>query len=186
MIPNNSVSTLGNSTVRAQIPPDTYKNNILKAKTCEENKIAPTVSTSPASPNDRLQRFVTFWKIQIGEYWFSWGIFFTMSHITSNAILYCFFFHFSTNLNLTGDSPPPKEVPDMSSATFVSVVSSKNDCLFLNYNLTNVHVAWLGFVWIVFVCVSRTICPICHFFPNQKLLGRWQADSVTGKQSPRV
>jgi len=86
MIPNNSVSTLGNATVRAQIPPDTYKNNILKAKTCEENKIAPTVSTSPASPNDRLQ---------------------------------------STNLNLTGDSPPPKEVPDMSSATFVSVGGDK-------------------------------------------------------------
>ena len=37
-----------------------------------------------------------------------------------------FCFSTATNLNIHGDSPPPKEVPDMSSATFVSVVSKKN------------------------------------------------------------
>merc|ERR1712001_114751 len=31
----------------------------------------------------------------------------------------------ATNLNIHGDSPPPKEVPDMSSATFVSVGGDK-------------------------------------------------------------
>lgn len=36
-----------------------------------------------------------------------------------------FFFSAAANLNIHGDSPPPKEVPDMSSATFVSVVSCK-------------------------------------------------------------
>merc|ERR1711997_239667 len=30
----------------------------------------------------------------------------------------------SANLNIHGESPPPKEIPDMSSATFVSVETS--------------------------------------------------------------
>ena len=59
MIPNNqsSVSTSG---ARAQIPPDTYKNNILKAKTYDENKIAPTASVSSgvSSANERMQGWV--------------------------------------------------------------------------------------------------------------------------------
>ena len=105
MIPNNqsSVSTSG---ARAQIPPDTYKNNILKAKTYDENKIATTASVSSgvSSANERMQRWV--------------------AHLDSIEAYFIFVrFYYSTNLNLTGDSPPPKEVPDMSSATFVSVVS---------------------------------------------------------------
>merc|ERR1719510_728391 len=66
--------------------PDNYKNNILKAKTFDENKIAEATNIGIKHTNDR--------------------------------------FH-SPNLNLTGDSPPPKEVPDMSSATFVSVGGDK-------------------------------------------------------------
>ena len=106
MIPNNKSSVV--SGARAQLPPDTYKNNILKAKTCDENKLAS--SSQGSSGPERM------------------------------------------NLNLTGDSPPPKEVPDMSSATFVSVVS------FVLYHrifwVFRFVIVWFFFVHTSFVSVQ--------------------------------
>ena len=137
MIPNNqsSVSTSG---ARAQIPPDTYKNNILKAKTYDENKIAPTASVSSgvSSANERMQRWVLMFAHR-------------------DSIEAYFTFYYSTNLNLTGDSPPPKEVPDMSSATFVSVVSVD---VFENCPCCVLMMSWLVFAAFTCVCVFYIFC----------------------------
>ena len=144
MIPNNqsSVSTSG---ARAQIPPDTYKNNILKAKTYDENKIAPTASVSSgvSSANERMQRWVA------RDY---------STHPQLKHILHFVTFYYSTNLNLTGDSPPPKEVPDMSSATFVSVVSV--DVFYLKIVLA---VCVLVSVCCLHVSASSTYFAVCQF-----------------------
>ena len=80
---NNNATSSSSSSSRP-LPPDSFKNNLVKAKTAEVDALNPRLA-SPSSST-------------------------------------------SANPNLTnGESPPPKEVPDMSSATFVSVVS------FLNY-----------------------------------------------------
>merc|ERR1719447_2283216 len=42
----------------------------------------------------------------------------------------------SANLNIHGESPPPKEIPDMSSATFVSVGGDKLTLALGNKNLS--------------------------------------------------
>jgi len=95
-IPNNHVASTASP---AKMPLDNYKNNILKAKSQDENKKVGgnamlSFSTSTSTP------------------------------VTDEKS--------STNLNIHGESPPPKEVPDMSSATFVSVGGDK-----LTLNLGN-------------------------------------------------
>lgn len=94
MIPNNQ-SGLASTSLAKPLPLDNYKNNILKAKSQDENKKVggnamlsfPSTSTSTAPSIDDKSS--------------------------------------SANLNIHGESPPPKEIPDMSSATFVSVGGDK-------------------------------------------------------------
>ena len=127
MIPNNQTALLSSNNMlggRSGPPPlpDNYKNNILKAKTFDENKIAEATNVGINQTNfanDRFHRYILHHdsaKENMNGY-----VYIKISVVISIYNISNFFF--SPNLNLTGDSPPPKEIPDMSSATFVSVVS---------------------------------------------------------------
>merc|ERR1719266_892751 len=97
-IPNNQSGLASTSLAERHLPLDNYKNNILKAKSQDENKkvggqamlsfpaVLPTSSSAAVASIDDKS---------------------------------------SANLNIHGESPPPKEIPDMSSATFVSVGGDK-------------------------------------------------------------
>jgi hypothetical protein len=73
--------------------------------------------------------------------------------------MFNFAFLFSPNLNLSGDSPPPK---GSSSATFVSVVSS-------NYFVSVSGFSLLGFlilspIFCLDHCLSQTLSYVTNFF----------------------
>ena len=93
---NNNAAKSGYSSASKPLPPERFKNNLLKAKTDEiDSYMKYRYEILPLFP----QKIATHVSIFSGE-------------DTSGK-----------NPNLTnGESPPPKEVPDMSSATFVSVV----------------------------------------------------------------
>ena len=59
----------------------------------------------------------------------------------------CLIIFSSANLNIHGESPPPKEIPDMSSATFVSVVSSSliSECFLSQWGVIVFEGAFLSY-----------------------------------------
>ena len=63
MIPNNQSVSTNNMSIaggRSRPPPlpDNYKNNILKAKTFDENKIAEATNIGINHTNDRFHRYI--------------------------------------------------------------------------------------------------------------------------------
>ncbi len=115
---NNNATSSSSSSSRP-LPPDSFKNNLVKAKTAEVDALNPRLaspsSSTPANPN-------------------------------------------LTN----GESPPPKEVPDMSSATFVSVVSFPDcvfraSCPFLQENVSFFHIPG------TFLCSPSVHVQLLHF-----------------------
>lgn len=62
MIPNNQSSRFtSGSGGRAPLPLDHYKNNLLKAKTCEENKVVEEASSAVSAAYRMATRSVSLW-----------------------------------------------------------------------------------------------------------------------------